>query len=233
MTEMLQLVNELQRRIIAWEKENFTPYPWRVNRTPYKVLIAEILLKRTTRRAVARIFPQFMTKFPDIEDIYRSPVEDIERVLMPLGLYRQRALQLKRLAEIIVEKHQGKIPDNWEDLVELPGVGPYVAGAVLSFGYGKRAPVVDSNVLRLLGRLADIRLRNYSEALRILWRIVPEKGHELFNYGMIDLGAIVCHYRYPKCNICPLYDVCITAIKSRDSNRASELWKKYNHLLVV
>lgn len=231
MTEALQLVDDLRRRVITWERENWTPYPWRLDRTPYKVLIAEILLKRTTRQAVARVFPQFMTKFPDIKDIYRSPVEEIEKALTPLGLYRQRTLQLKRLAQVIVEKHQGRIPDSWEGLVRLPGVGPYVAGAVLSFGYGKRAPAVDSNVLRLLGRLADVKPRNYSEALRILWRLVPERDHELFNYGMIDLGAVVCHYRYPKCGSCPLYDICIAATKTQNSSKADDLRKKYNYLV--
>jgi A/G-specific adenine glycosylase len=205
------IADEVRRRIIDWEKKNWVPYPWRVDRTPYKVLIAEILLKRTTRQAVAREFPRFIKKFPDLYTIYRAPLMEVAEALRNLGLYNQRAVQLKELAKILVEKYDGKVPDDWGELTSLPGVGSYVAGAVLSFGYGKPAPVVDSNVMRLLGRLLGLELNKHEACLRILWRLVPQKDHEYFNYGLIDLGALVCNYRKPVCRICPLKDLCVMA----------------------
>jgi len=209
-----KLVEELRRRVIKWEKENWVPYPWRVNRTPYKVLIAELLLKRTTRQAVSKEFPKFIRRFPDFDSIYNAPMEEVEEAFKHLGLYKQRASQLKELAKVVVERYGGKIPDRWEELVSLPGVGVYLAGAVLSFGYGKKAPVIDSNVIRLLARLTGIASKKYEDYLRFLWRVVPDEEHDYFNYGLIDLGATICHYRRPRCGVCPLKDICVHYLTS-------------------
>jgi len=198
------------------------PYPWRADRTPYRVLVAELMLKRTTRRAVAREFPRFIERFPDIYSVYRAPVEEVEEAFRPLGLYRQRARQLKELARAVVERYGGRIPDRWEDLVSLPGVGAYLAGAVLSFGYGKRAPVLDSNVVRLLSRLTGFRGKRQEDYLGLLWELVPEEGHDLFNYGLIDLGALVCYYRGPRCGLCPLRDLCAHYLEGAGDKGAAE-----------
>jgi len=223
-----RLVEEVRDRVIRWERENWSPYPWRVDRTPYKVLIAELLLKRTTRQAVSREFPKFIERFPDLGSVYRAPIEEVEEAFRHLGLYKQRARQLKELAEVVM-RYGGRIPDRWEDLVSLPGVGAYLAGAVLSFGYGRRAPVLDSNVARLLARLTGVESRRQEDYLRLLWELVPEEGHEYFNYGLIDLGALICHYRGPKCNLCPLRELC--AYYSQDKARKECLKRLYLELL--
>ena len=221
------MIVEVRGRVIDWEKGHWIPYPWRVDRTPYKVLIAEVLLKRTTRQAVAREFPRFIARFPDIESLYRAPVGEVEEALRHLGLYRQRAQQLKGLAKVIVERFGGRIPNRWEDLVALPGVGPYVAGAVLSFGYGRPAPVVNSNVMRLLGRLLGTGSRRYEDYVRFGWVLVPEREHDYFNYGLIDLGALVCSYRGAKCHSCPLRDLCVEYNEEVDRARAERLRGAY------
>lgn len=212
-----RLVEEIRSRVIEWEKRNWVPYPWRVDRTPYKVLVAEFLLKRTTRQAVLREFPKFIEKFPDIYAIYNAPVEEVEEALRHLGLYKQRAKQLKELAEVVVKRYNGRIPDKWEDLVKLPGVGVYIAGAVLSFGYGRRAPVLDSNVVRVVSRLTGLKAKRHEEYLGLLWRLVPDIEHDYFNYGLIDIGAQVCHYKTPRCGSCPLRDLCV--YYTGDANR--------------
>ncbi|RLE88022.1 MAG: hypothetical protein DRN04_17565 [Thermoprotei archaeon] len=226
-----EVVREVRRRVIEWEKEHWVPYPWRVDRTPYKVLVAEMLLKRTTRQAVAREYPKFISKFPDIISLYNAPVEEVESALLHLGLYKQRARQLKDLAKLIVEQYGGRIPDNWDDLVRLPGIGVYLAGAILSFGYNKPAPVVDSNVIRLLSRLTGLQSRRADDYLEIMSRLVPEKDHDLFNYGAIDLGALICHYRTPKCDECPLKDLCVYESSRADKAKASALRGIYQRLL--
>jgi A/G-specific adenine glycosylase len=106
-------------------------------------------------------------------------------------------------------------------------VGPYIAGAVLSFGYGKPAPVVDSNVIRLLGRLLGIKSKRYEDYVRAGWRLVPGEEHDYFNYGLIDLGALVCSYRGPKCGECPLRDVCVEYNERVDRARAECLKSAY------
>ena len=227
-----KVVNEIRKRVINWEKEHWLPYPWRVNRTPYKVLIAELLLKRTTRQAVAREFPKFIQRFPDFSAIYNAPIEEVEEAFKHLGLYKQRAKQLKQLAEIIIMKYGGKIPNRWQDLISLPGVGIYLAGAVLSFGYSRKAPVLDSNVIRLLRRLTGITSKRHEEYLKILWKLVPDEEHDYFNYGLIDLGALVCHYKHPRCESCPLKDFCVQYLKNMGNNTIAECFEKlYKELI--
>jgi len=212
------IIDEIRRRVISWEKEHWVPYPWRVNRTPYKVLIAELLLKRTTRQAVLREFPKFIQRFPDFNAVFNAPMVEVEEAFRHLGLYKQRAKQLKQLAEVIIKKYSGKIPDKWEDLVALPGIGVYLAGAVLSFGYGKKAPVLDSNVIRLLSRLTGIKVKRHEDYLKLLWKLIPDEEHDYFNYGLIDLGALICHYKQPRCESCPLKDFCVQYLKNRGNN---------------
>ncbi|RLG76710.1 MAG: hypothetical protein DRO12_04090, partial [Thermoprotei archaeon] len=137
-------------------------------------------------------------------------------------LYKQRAKQLKQLAEVIIKKYSGKIPDKWEDLVALPGVGIYLAGAVLSLGYGKKAPVLDSNVIRLLSRLTGIKAKRHEDYLKLLWELIPDKEHDYFNYGLIDLGALVCHYKQSRCGSCPLKDFCVQYLKDIGKNSIAE-----------
>lgn len=225
------LIETIRKRVIEWEKRNWVPYPWRVERTPYKVLLAELLLKRTTRKAVAREFPKFMAKFRDINAIYNASLSELNEALKHLGLYRQRASQLKELAKIVVERYGGRIPDTWDELLSLPGLGAYIAGAVLSFGYGKRAPVVDSNVIRLLSRLTGLHFKKAEDCLPLMWILVPSSNHEDFNYGMIDLGAIVCHYREPKCQICPLSDLCVFQAEKIHKETATLLRNTYMLLI--
>ena len=225
------LVSEIRRRVIEWEREHWVAYPWRVERTPYKVLVAEVLLRRTTRWAVAREFPRFIQRFPDIYAVYSAPIEEVEEAFRRLGLYRRRATELKELAKAIVERCGGRIPDRWEDLVQLPGIGIYSAGAILSFGYGKKAPVLDSNVARLLTRLMGLETKRQEDYLKVLWRLVPDEDHEHFNYGLIDLGALICHYRQPRCRDCPLNDLCAHHMKSIDQDCATDLEEAYRELL--
>ena len=227
-----KVFNEIRKRVINWEKEHWVPYPWRSNRTPYKVLIAELLLKRTTRQAVSREFPKFIQRFPDFNAIHNTPIEEVEDAFKHLGLYKQRAKQLKQLAEVIIKKYKGMIPNRWQDLTSLPGVGIYLAGAVLSFGYGGKAPVLDSNVIRLMRRLTGITSKKHEEYLKILWKLVPDREHDYFNYGLIDLGALICHYKHPRCESCPLKDFCVQYLKDTGNNTmAKYLEELYKELI--
>ncbi|MEB3825701.1 MAG: hypothetical protein LRS47_03430 [Desulfurococcales archaeon] len=225
------IINEIRMRVIEWEKKHWVPYPWRVDRTPYRVLIAELLLKRTTRQAVSREFPKFIQRFPDFNAIFNAPIGEVEEAFRHLGLYKQRAKQLKQLAEVIIKKYDGKIPDKWEDLVALPGIGIYLAGAVLSFGYSKKAPVLDSNVIRFLSRLTDIKAKRHKDYLKLLWKLIPEGEHDYFNYGLIDLGALVCHYKQPRCGSCPLKDFCVHYLKKSNNSMAECFEKIYKELI--
>ncbi len=150
----------------------------------------------------------------------------MEEAFKHLGLYKQRAKQLKQLAEAVIKRYGGQIPDKWKNLVNLPGIGIYLAGAILSFGYGKKAPVLDSNVTRLLSRLTGTKTKRYEDYLKILWKLVPNEQHDYFNYGLIDLGALVCHYKRPRCNECPLKDLCVQYLRNMGKSNVAEHFEK-------
>jgi A/G-specific adenine glycosylase len=202
---------EFASRVIEWEKDNPRDFPWRRERTPYKVFISEFLLKRTTSTAAKRIFISFLNQFPDVSTIAQSDISLIENIIRPIGLYRQRSKGILETANYIIVEYEGIFPDTWEELLKIPHVGPYSAGCILSFGYGIRAPAVDSNVERVLKRCFSQELGDnpkYKKLLELSWEIVPEKKHALYNYGMIDIGTLVCSYRGCNDKICPISQIC-------------------------
>lgn len=199
------------RAITRWGKENLREFPWRGRVTPYKIFIAEVLLKRTTSTAAKKVYSGFLRKFPTIGSLASSKRKEIERELIVLGLYRQRSAGLKGAAAYILKKHGGRIPTRYEELIKVPHVGQYTAGAVLSFGFGKPAPIVDSNVRRVVNRVffdvltkktTDKKVRDF------LSGIVPKKDHKIFNWGLLDLGSLVCSYQFQKCKECPVAGIC-------------------------
>jgi A/G-specific adenine glycosylase len=202
---------KFQRAVLDWSTVNLRDFPWRRDRTAYKVLVSEILLRRTTASAVLRIYEDFMRRFPDAQSLVNADVGELESALSTIGYHKLRARMLKEVAKSILEEYNGSIPASRSELLRIPHIGPYVAGAILSLGYGKPAAMVDSNVQRILGRVfrdclpprpsLDL-LQGVAEAL------VPEEHHEQFNLGLLDLGALVCRYDKPRCTSCPLNNIC-------------------------
>lgn len=199
-------------RVLEWAQKNLRDFPWRETDRPYEIFIAETLLKRTTSTAAERVFDDFLNEFPDIASLANADVENLEEILKPIGLYRQRSEGLKEAAEHVMENFNGRLPSSYEDLLEVPHIGPYSAGAIDSFAFGDPVPIVDSNVKRVVGRCfrgewgdADPKDR---EIRSFLEDIVPQKRHRAFNLGLIDLGFLVCSYDEKHCNRCPLSEIC-------------------------
>ncbi len=205
------------KSVVNWGKNNLREFPWRTNTTPYKVFIAEVLLKRTTSTAAKRTYTEFLKRFPSIKKIHQSRRRDIEIKLRPVGLYNQRSKGLKESARYIVKKHAGKIPDEYQELMKVPHVGHYTAGAVLSFGFGKPAPILDSNVRRVVCRVFQDELGKSptdKQILDFLSEVIPKKSHQVFNWGLLDIGAIICSYQFQKHDECPLKEICVYYRKS-------------------
>ena len=204
--------SEVRRALLDWAAVHLREFPWRDRGTcVYQVLIAEVLLKRTTARAAARTFAGFITRFPNLASIERASTEDLEEALAPVGLHRQRATGLKQMAEYLKREHGGQVPDNLSDLLKVPHLGPYSAGAVLSFGYGRPTAIVDSNVQRVLGRLYQCLLGKspaLSATQALADVLLDPEAHQAFNWALLDLGAIVCRYDVPRCRVCPLSGLC-------------------------
>ena len=198
-------------RVLKWADRNFGDFPWRQHRAPYEILVAEVLLKRTTASAAARVYDDFLHRFPSLQDIASAPDEELVKALSSVGLQRQRARSLKHLAGWLLSQHEGSIPSDLEGLLEVPGLGDYSANAILSFGYSVPAAILDANVERIL-------LRVFSNTLlpRPSWillrelakRLLPKEGHREYNYGLLDLGRLICRYADPRCGECPLASVC-------------------------
>ena len=198
-------------RVLHWGAQNFSDFPWRRSRSAYEILIAELLLKRTTATAAARVYEDFLVMFPSLRDVASAPDEELVSALSRVGLQHQRARAMKHLAGWLLSKHDGNIPGDLKGLLEVPGLGDYGATAILSFGHGVPASVLDTNVERILLRAFESTLppRPSRTMLRELAQsLLPRDRHQDYNYGLLDLGRLICKYSDPKCAECPLASVC-------------------------
>ena len=194
-------------KLLEWFSSNARSFPWRQETDPYRILVAEKLLQQTTYGHVMKVYDVFFKKFPDIQSLAQAEVSDIEDTIRRLGFQRQRAKQFKGIGSAILREHGGKIPSNKEDLLNLSGIGNYVANAVLCFAFDRDEPIVDMNVRRVVGRYFGWKEINDKEVEERLRRVIPEGMAKQFNWGIIDFSALICS-RKPKCKKCFLSDLC-------------------------
>lgn len=198
-------------KIIRWFNKNKRDYPWRETRDPFKVLIAEMMLRRTKADQVKAVYDRLLVEYPDVETMAKAGSEDLERILYPLGLkWRTPAFGL--VAREVKEKYQCRVPEAREELTTLPGVGEYVAGAVLSVAYGKKEWIVDSNIVRLFKRYFGIKTskegRRDKHVVDIAKAYASGKDPRKANLALLDFAALICLPRNPKCTLCPLSNAC-------------------------
>jgi A/G-specific adenine glycosylase len=192
--------------VLAWSAGRRDDLPWRQTRDPWAVLVSELMLQQTQ---VSRVIPrwhQFLRRFPTVAECAAAPVGDVVGEWAGLG-YNRRAVNLHRAAVAIVERFGGVIPDDLGQLLELPGLGPYTARAVLAFAFEYDVAVVDTNVGRILARQRGERLTSRI-AQAFADEVVPMGLGWSWNQGMLDLGALVCTKRSPKCAECPTAATC-------------------------
>jgi A/G-specific adenine glycosylase len=192
------------RKLLAWYKRNARVLPWRQTRNPYAILVSEFMLQQTQVSRVLAFYPRFLKRFPTIGSLARSQPKAVLEAWDGLGYYA-RARNLHRLAREVTRRHDGTLPDDPESLRTLPGVGRYTAGAVACFAYEKPVATVDTNVRRVLERVF---------AAKDVWvlaeKLVPKNGERAwrFNQALMELGALVCTARKPKCPECPVRSDC-------------------------
>ena len=195
----------------AWYRTKKRQYPWRVNRTPYRVLVAELMLRRTRADQVSSVFEQFIETYPDMIALRRAPAHEIRHALEPLGL-TWRADNIVELAREVGERYGGDIPRSRNDLLALPGVGPYVAGAVRCFAFEECESIADTNIVRIVGRFFGISLhgeaRRRKEMLSAVEQCVPDRDGVNYHFALIDFGAKICRARKPQCTACCLSEKC-------------------------
>ena len=198
-------------RLIRWFRDHKRDLPWR-GATPYAVWVSEIMLQQTQVATVIPYFNRFLGRFPNVEALAAAQIDEVLHFWAGLGYYA-RARNLHRAAQIIVESHSGCIPKEPADLLSLPGIGRYTAGAIISIAYDLPQPILDGNVIRVLSRLFGVKGDpTSSENQKILWglaaQLVPEESPGDFNQGLMELGAVLCEPAEPKCERCPLLADC-------------------------
>jgi len=199
-------------RLLDWYRDGQRSLPWRGAVDPYHVLVSEVILQQTRVEQGLPYYERFVARFPTLADLAEAGEEDVLRVWEGLGYYR-RARHLHAAAQIIRERHGGRVPDDLAALEGLPGIGPYTAAAVGSIAYGLPRAALDGNALRVLSRVfrvADDPRR--TPVRRILQaaadRLLPDGAAGDFNQAVMELGARVCTPRAPDCAACPLSGIC-------------------------
>lgn len=207
MTEAPSISEEVVSELLAWGGPRLRDLPWRRTRDPWGVLVSEVMAQQTQ---VARIIPRweaFMERFPTPESLAEAPLADLLRLWQGLG-YPRRARALHEAARRI--RDSGRFPSTVEQLMDLPGVGPYTARAVAAFAFDLDVGVLDTNVGRLLARLAGERLRP-AAAQSMADDLVPKGDAWIWNQVVMDFGATVCTARTPRCDGCPVNKQCAWA----------------------
>lgn len=207
------LFETISNILLNWHKRNKRSFPWRKNdATLYEILIAEVLLRKTTAEMVAEFFPKFIKKYPNIHSIKKISKDVLKEDLKPLGLYETRAEILKKLANDLETKYNGQIPSQYGELIELYGIGKYIANAVLCFGYNKNVMLVDTNVNRIFSRLSNKEYPKKISDNHPLWHeldmFVLNINKKAIFMALIDFGALICKKKNYNCLICPILELC-------------------------
>lgn len=208
----------MNRPLLSWYKTNARILPWRENPEPYRVWISEVMLQQTRVEAVKPYFERFMETLPELKCLACVDDDRLMKLWEGLGYYN-RARNLKKAACIVMEKYRGELPETYEELLKLPGIGSYTAGAIASIAFGQPVPAVDGNVLRVISRVTA----SYDDILRqstkrrfesYLRETMPKQHASQFNQGLIEIGAIVCVPNgEPRCDVCPLESLCLAKKK--------------------
>jgi len=204
---MEEKINTFRNKLLEWHKENAFSYPWRETKDAYKVLIAEVLLRKTTREQVRKVFCKLIAKYPNSDSLAVANAGELEELVKSLGMQKKRTEVLIKASRFIVKRFRGLVPSEAEKLLEVPGVGLYTANAVMCFAFHKQVPLVDTNVIRIICRVFGIkskkaRLRTDPEIWNFVGRLIPRGKARDFNFALIDFASAVCTSRAPKCNVC-------------------------------
>lgn len=200
-------------RVLAWfDQHGRSGLPWQNPATPYRVWVSEVMLQQTQVTTVIPYFERFMERFPDIESLAEAPVDDVLHLWSGLGYYA-RARNLHRAAQQLVADHGGEFPDDIDSVRALPGIGRSTAAAILSLAKGRAHAILDGNVKRVLARHAAVDgWPGRASVERELWGLAeartPSERVAAYNQAMMDLGALVCLRRQPRCGVCPVATDC-------------------------
>lgn len=198
------------RALLKWYREYGRDLPWRGTCDPYKILVSEVMLQQTQVDRVIPKYHEFLDRFPTFDALAKAPPEEVRATWYPLG-YNVRPYRLHSIARETMARYGGHLPSDADELLSFKGIGRYTAGAIRSFAFNQDAPILDTNVMRVLQRVF-LRERNSKSNKSLLWSLsaalIPKgKGYD-FNQAVMDFGALVCTARDPYCLLCPMKTFC-------------------------
>lgn len=205
-------VRQIRLRLRNWFRLNARDLPWRRTSCPYAVMVSEFMLQQTTVAAVIPYYERWMERFPDVGSLAAASEEDVLGLWQGLGYY-SRARNLLRAARAIVDRHGGVVPSSVDALKALPGFGPYTAAAVAAFAFDRPVAVVDANVTRVLARMENVLVpvdsaSGRAAVMRAAEALLPIRGGREHAGALMELGALVCVPRTPRCAVCPVQSLC-------------------------
>ncbi|MBN8636170.1 MAG: A/G-specific adenine glycosylase [Anaerolineae bacterium] len=218
----MESTNRFVDMLLAWYERTAADLPWRASHDAYRVWLSEIMLQQTQVETVKPYYERFLSAYPTVSDLAAAPLDDVLKLWEGLGYY-SRARNLHRAAQAVAAQG-GDFPRTVDELLALPGIGRYTAGAIASIAYGVRAPVLDGNVIRVYARLLDLpddvtqtatqaKLWDQAEA----W--LPEQRAGDYNQALMDLGRLVCKPKKPLCGQCPIRDHCLAYQRGTQDER--------------
>lgn len=228
-------LNALVTALLAWFARNARDLPWRRTRDPYAIWVSEIMLQQTQVKTVIPYWERWLAALPTIEALATARPETIHKLWEGLGYYT-RVRNLQRAAQMIVAEHGGKFPRNYDAILELPGIGRYTAGAIASIAFNEPRAILDGNVVRVLTRIFGIAENAREKAVNErLWRLAEELVNTAserttrggnncshLNQSLMELGALICTPRQPKCAVCPVKGLCV-AFRTRRTEKIPNL----------
>ena len=195
----------VRRRLFIWHKDNYRDFPWRHSKDPYRIMIAEFMLHRTRAEQVEPVYKDFIKKYPDVDSLASANPVEVNKVTEKLGLH-WRGKHFINAAIFIKDNLRGRIPDSRDRLLSIPGIGQYVAGAILTVVFNKKGWVVDSNIARFIDRFYGLKLsgeiRRKREVIEISKKLYQTTKARELTFSLLDFSALVCKPTNPVCDFC-------------------------------
>ncbi len=202
----------MQKQLLDWFAQNQRPLPWRKHYKPYDVWVSEIMLQQTQMDTALPYYARWMKRFPDIATLAKADEKTVLKHWEGLGYY-SRARNIHKSAQYLMEKHDGRFPESFDEILSIKGVGRYTAGAIASIAFNQEKPIVDGNVLRVLSRVFAISdpidvIKNREKFWPLQEKLIPKGQARHFNQALMELGALVCTKQNPLCHQCPIKRSC-------------------------
>lgn len=234
--------NTIAEELLKWYYKNQRELPWRADKNPYKIWLSEVILQQTRVEQGLPYYLKFVKNYPNIHALAKAPEDNVLRTWQGLGYY-SRARNLHKCAKFIVNNFGGNFPSERNELLNLPGIGPYTAAAIASFAFGKKEAVVDGNVIRVITRLYGIeddiaKQKTTNQVKSIVDELIPESHPAVFNQAIMDFGALHCMPRNPLCANCSFLGICETQAKGIQdkipfkSKKIKKRTRYFNYLII-